>query len=168
VQFVKNSAIRYQGNRSAALPALRGTAAKGRGRAGQRVSPPPEVIQRQTGINDGKGFVFVLHTGEIYPSGFLPVSAGNVRRNSLTNVYRNSPLFRTLRDAGNLRGKCGDCEFRNLCGGSRSRSFAFTGDFLAEDPKCIYQPKATEPLLPTRVAPGLLSFDPAALVQLRG
>jgi radical SAM protein with 4Fe4S-binding SPASM domain len=141
---------------------------KAEGAAGQRVSPPREVIQRQAGINDGKGFVFVLHTGETYPSGFPPVSAGNVRRNSLTDVYRTRPLFRTLRDAGNLRGKCGDCEFRHLCGGSRSRSFGFTGDFLAEDPKCIYQPKATEPLLPTKAAPGLLSFDAAALVQLRG
>jgi radical SAM protein with 4Fe4S-binding SPASM domain len=83
------------------------------------------------------------------PARFIPVAsclfwAGNVRRNSLTDVYRNSPLFRTLRDAGNLRGKCGDCEFRNLCGGSRSRSFAVTGDYLAEDPKCMYQPKGTD------------------------
>jgi MoaA/NifB/PqqE/SkfB family radical SAM enzyme len=75
------------------------------------------VIQRQTGINDGKGLVFVSHTGEIYPSGFLYVSAGNVRRDSLIEVYRNSPLFRTPRDTDNLEGKRGDCEFRNLCGG---------------------------------------------------
>jgi len=102
---------------------------------------PPEVIQRQAGINDGKGFVFVSHTGEIYPSGFLPLAAGNVRRDSLTHVYRNSPLFRTLRDADNLHGKCGECEFRNLCGGSRSRSYALTGDFLAEEPRCVYVPK---------------------------
>jgi len=110
------------------------------------------------------------------PARFIPVASCLFRRatsarNSLTDVYRDSPLFRTLRDAGNLRGKCADCEFRNLCGGSRSRSFAFTGDLLAEDPKCIYQPKATDrpkPLLPTKVAPGLLSFDPAALIQLRG
>jgi radical SAM protein len=100
----------------------------------------PDVIQRQAGINDGKGFMFVSHTGEIFPSGFLPLSAGNVRRDSLVSVYRTSPLFRTLRDADNLRGKCGDCEYRNLCGGSRSRAFALTGDFLAEEPRCIYQP----------------------------
>lgn len=112
-------------------------------RSGDTPQAAPEIIQRQAGINDGKGFVFISHTGEIYPSGFLPVSAGNVRRNSLVDVYRDSPLFRTLRNADNLRGKCGECEFRNLCGGSRSRSFALTGDYLAEDPRCIHQPKAT-------------------------
>ena len=101
-----------------------------------------EVIHRQAGINDGKGFVFISHTGEIYPSGFLPISAGNVRRDSLVDIYRHSPLFRTLRDADNLHGKCGECEYRNLCGGSRSRCFALTGDYLAEDPRCVYQPKA--------------------------
>ena len=103
----------------------------------------PEVIQRQAGINDGKGFVFVSHTGEIYPSGFLPLAAGNVRHDSLTNVYRNSPLFRTLRDADSLRGKCGECDFRNLCGGPRSRSYALTGDFMAEEPRCVYEPKVS-------------------------
>jgi AdoMet-dependent heme synthase len=100
-----------------------------------------EVIKRQAGINDGKGFVFVSHTGEIYPSGFLPLAAGNVRRDSLTAVYRESPLFRTLRNADNLQGKCGECEYRNLCGGSRSRSYALTGNFLAEEARCVYEPK---------------------------
>ena len=114
---------------------------KAEGRTGTAVEAPPEIIQRQAGINDGKGFVFISHTGEIYPSGFLPLSAGNVRRDSLTDVYRHSPLFRTLRDADNLHGKCGQCEFRNLCGGSRSRSYALTGDFLAEDPRCVYEPR---------------------------
>jgi radical SAM protein len=99
-----------------------------------------EIIQRQAGINDGKGFVFVSHTGEIYPSGFLPISAGNIRRDSLKSVYRESALFRMLRNPENLKGKCRDCEYRNLCGGSRSRAYALTGDFLAEDPRCIYQP----------------------------
>ena len=110
----------------------------------QNSQMPADVIQRQAGINDGKGFVFVSHTGEIYPSGFLPLSAGNVRRDSLTEIYTHSPLFRTLRDTDNLRGKCGECEFRNLCGGSRSRSYALTGDFLAEDPRCVYQPKPND------------------------
>jgi MoaA/NifB/PqqE/SkfB family radical SAM enzyme len=77
------------------------------------MAPSPEVIQRQAGINDGKGLVFISHTGEIYRSGFLPLSAGNVRRNSLADVYRNCPLFRMLRQSDNLRRKCGDCEFRN-------------------------------------------------------
>ena len=94
------------------------------------------------GINDGKGFVFISHVGEVYPSGFLPVSGGNVRRHSLADIYRNSPLFQSLRDSKNLEGKCGVCEYREICGGSRARSFAMTGDLFAEEPCCVYQPKA--------------------------
>jgi AdoMet-dependent heme synthase len=100
------------------------------------------AIGRQAGINDGKGFAFVSHTGEIYPSGFLPLSAGNVRYQELSNVYRNSPLFRRLRDSAQLGGKCGACEFRNLCGGSRSRAYALTRDYMAEEPRCVYQPES--------------------------
>ena len=140
---------------------------KAEGRTG-RTQAPPEVIQRQAGINDGKGFVFVSHTGEIYPSGFLPISAGNVRRDSLVEIYRHSPLFRTLRDADNLGGKCGGCEFRNLCGGSRSRSYALTGDFLAEDPRCVYQPKSSgaQRRQPAPPLPPPAAGEP--LVQLHG
>lgn len=105
--------------------------------------PAPGAVARQAGINDGKGLVFISHTGEIYPSGFLPISAGNVRRDSLAEVYRRSPLFLALRDSDNLGGKCGRCEYRNLCGGSRSRAYALTGDCLAEDPRCVYQPPAS-------------------------
>jgi len=94
------------------------------------------------GINDGKGFVFISHVGEVYPSGFLPVSGGNVRRHSLAEIYRNSPLFQSLRDSKNLEGKCGVCEYREICGGSRARSFAMSGDLFAEEPCCVYQPKA--------------------------
>jgi radical SAM protein with 4Fe4S-binding SPASM domain len=97
-------------------------------------------IARQAGINDGKGFLFVSHTGEIFPSGFLPLSAGNVRSRSLVDAYRNSRLFRTLRNSDELGGKCGVCEYRNLCGGSRSRAFALEGDYLGADPNCAYQP----------------------------
>jgi radical SAM protein len=98
------------------------------------------VAWRTAGVSDGKGFVFVSHTGEIFPSGFLPVSGGNVLRDSLTDVYRNSGLFRSLRDTTQRGGKCGLCEYTKICGGSRSRAYAFTGDFLAEDPRCVYQP----------------------------
>ncbi len=94
------------------------------------------------GINDAKGFAFISHVGEVYPSGFLPLSAGNVRRQSLADLYRNSPLFRALRDPLRLKGKCGVCEFRNICGGSRARAFALTGDPFAEEPCCVYQPRA--------------------------
>jgi radical SAM protein len=98
------------------------------------------VAWRTAGVSDGKGFVFVSHTGEIFPSGFLPVTGGNVLRDSLTDVYRNSELFRSLRDTAQRGGKCGLCEYTKVCGGSRSRAYAFTGDFLAEDPRCVYQP----------------------------
>ena len=102
------------------------------------------VAWRTAGVSDGKGFVFVSHTGEIYPSGFLPVSGGNVLRDSLTDVYRHSDLFRTLRDTTQREGKCGLCEYQRICGGSRSRAYAFTGNYLAEDPRCVYQPHLAE------------------------
>ncbi len=94
------------------------------------------------GINDGKGFVFVSHTGEVFPSGFLPLSAGNVRRQSLADLYRNSPLLIALRDSSRLEGKCGVCEFREICGGSRARAYAVAGNVFAEEPCCVYHPKA--------------------------
>ena len=102
------------------------------------------VAWRTAGVSDGKGFVFVSHTGEIFPSGFLPISGGNVLRDSLVDVYRNSALFRTLRDTTQRGGKCGLCEYQKICGGSRSRAYAFTGDYLAEDPRCTYQPHMAE------------------------
>lgn len=102
--------------------------------------PAAGVIQRQAGINDGKGFLFISHTGEIFPSGFLEVSAGNVRRTPLRDAYCDSGLFRILRDSSALEGKCGGCEYRNLCGGSRSRAYALTGDYLQSDPRCSYIP----------------------------
>lgn len=107
---------------------------------GGRPAGAPGGIQRQAGINDGKGFVFISHTGEIFPSGFLPVSARNVRSRSLGETYRTSPLFLALRDPDRLGGKCGACEYRNLCGGSRSRAYALTGNWLAADPRCAYKP----------------------------
>lgn len=97
-------------------------------------------IARQAGINDGKGFVFVSHTGEIFPSGFLEVSSGNVRNVSLRDAYRTAPLFQVLRNSDTLEGKCGACEYRNLCGGSRSRAYALTGNYLESDPRCVYIP----------------------------
>ncbi len=99
------------------------------------------TIARKAGINDGKGLLFISHTGEIYPSGFLEISAGNVRNVRLADAYRNSRLFRVLRNGDALGGKCGACEYRNLCGGSRSRAWAITGDFLAADPRCAYVPQ---------------------------
>jgi AdoMet-dependent heme synthase len=88
----------------------------------------------------GSGFVFISHRGEVQPSGFLPVSAGNVRRRSLVDIYRTAPLFTGLRDPDRLRGRCGACEFRQVCGGSRARAYAVTGDLFAEEPACAHQP----------------------------
>jgi radical SAM protein with 4Fe4S-binding SPASM domain len=90
--------------------------------------------------NHGKGFVFVSHTGEVYPSGFLPLSAGNVRHMRLAAIYRDNSLFQALRTPDRLEGKCGRCEFRFVCGGSRARAYAMTGNVFAEDPACVYQP----------------------------
>lgn len=98
------------------------------------------MVFRTAGVSDGRGFVFVSHTGEIYPSGFLPISAGNVRQDSLVDVYRSSTLFRELRDPSLREGKCGLCEYVKICGGSRSRAYSLTGDYLAEDPRCVYMP----------------------------
>jgi AdoMet-dependent heme synthase len=92
------------------------------------------------GVNDGRGFMFISHLGEVMPSGFLPLPVGNVREHDPVALYRDAPLFRELRDPSALRGKCGRCEFREVCGGSRARAFAVTGDHLAADPSCPYQP----------------------------
>jgi radical SAM protein len=92
------------------------------------------------GTNDGKGVLFVSHTGEIFPSGFLPIPCGRFPFDSVVHVYQKSELFRALRDPERLGGKCGACEFRKVCGGSRARAFAVTGDPLAEEPDCAYVP----------------------------
>lgn len=95
-------------------------------------------------VNDGRGFLFISHRGEIYPSGFLPVGCGNVRSTDPIQVYREHPLFRKLRDPSALSGKCGVCEYRAVCGGSRARAFALTGDPLASDALCEYVPQGYE------------------------
>jgi radical SAM protein with 4Fe4S-binding SPASM domain len=123
---------------------------KNGGTAATWVANPPDGIGRAPrGINDGKGFVFISHLGEVFPSGFLPVSAGNIRKHSLADLYRHSPLFVALRDSENLKGKCGACEFREVCGGSRARAYALSGDMFAEEPCCVYQPRAVAPRLAT-------------------
>lgn len=93
------------------------------------------------GVNDGNGFLFISHTGDIEPSGFLPIPAGNVRRDDIVDIYRNHPLFVDLRDPEKLKGRCGICEYRNVCGGQRGRAFGVTGDYLATDPACAFIPK---------------------------
>lgn len=92
------------------------------------------------GVNDGKGFLFVSHLGDIMPSGFLPIAAGNVRRDDVVEVYRHHPLFQELRDPTRLKGRCGRCEYREICGGQRGRAYGVTGDYLEADPACVYEP----------------------------
>jgi metal-sulfur cluster biosynthetic enzyme len=93
-------------------------------------------------VTDGNGFVFIDHRGDICPSGFLPLPAGNVRRDDLVAVYRDDAMFRALREPAGFGGRCGVCEYRDGCGGSRARAFAMTGDALGEDPGCGWRPAA--------------------------
>lgn len=105
----------------------------------------PEQIQRTSvyhgfGIRDGHGIMFVSNTGDIQPAGFLPLTLGNVRKDGLADTYRNAPLWRSLHNPNEFKGKCGRCEHRIICGGSRARAYAHTGDALESDPFCPYQP----------------------------
>lgn len=113
----------------------------------QAAAPPRErpahssqPWMRFPAVGDGKGFVFISHTGEICPSGFLPDPIGNVRTDNLLETYREDPMMRRLRSPETFGGKCGVCEFRQLCGGSRSRAFTMAGDAFAEEPTCAYVP----------------------------
>jgi len=132
---------------------------------GNREITPDAIGRAPRGLNDGKGFLFVSHTGDVYPSGFLPFSAGSVRQDDLATIYRNSPLFRDLRDTGMLEGKCGACEFKQICGGSRARAYALTGDPFAEEPCCAYVPKG---YVPAAALPNSAVTRPARLHVLQG
>jgi AdoMet-dependent heme synthase len=93
-------------------------------------------------VNDGNGFIFVSHTGDVFPSGLLPIKVGNIRENRLDQIYRTSPVLNELRNPDLYKGKCGMCEYRKVCGGSRSRAYAMTGDYLASEPFCTYIPQS--------------------------
>jgi radical SAM protein len=108
--------------------------------AENELKPRPTIRRTPMHINAGNGFVFISHLGDVYPSGFMPVKAGNVREQSLVEVYRNASLFQALRDPSQLEGRCGFCEFSGVCGGSRSRAYAMTGNPMAEEPFCTYEP----------------------------
>jgi len=97
---------------------------------------------RGFGIRDGHGIMFVSNTGDICPAGFLPLVVGNVRRDRVADVYRNAAAFQSLHDPTQFEGRCGYCEYHALCGGSRARAYEATGNPLAEDPFCAYQPKS--------------------------
>lgn len=105
--------------------------------------PPRDRVQRAPlGVNDGRGVMFVSHTGMVYPSGFMPIASGKFPRQSIVDIYQKSATFVGLRDKSRLKGKCGLCEYKTVCGGSRARAYAVTGDPYAAEPDCVYLPKA--------------------------
>ena len=150
---------RVLAGRRGARPAASLTAWRG---APSRMAADP-VRRAPRAVTDGNGFVFVDHVGNVCPSGFLPLPTGNVRTDDLVEVYRNDALLCALRDPNQLGGRCGVCEYRDRCGGSRARAYAATGDPLAEDPGCAWQPGAVAaviagasdaPLAPTTTGAG--------------
>lgn len=102
--------------------------------------PGGDIQRAPLGVNDGKGVIFISHTGVVQPSGFMPIRCGNVLETSVVDIYRDSPLLQSLRDGDLLNGKCGVCDFRHICGGSRARAYALTRDPLGSDPDCVYIP----------------------------
>ncbi len=122
-------------------PSYRRIAIKKMRAAGMRAPAMKDTsVYRGFQIRDGHGIVFVSNLGDIYPSGFLPLRCGNVRKDNLVEVYRHSDTFRGLHSPDEFHGKCGMCEYSHICGGSRARAYAYTGDPLGSDPFCPYQP----------------------------
>ena len=105
-----------------------------------RLNLPDAGHRAPLGVRDGNGIMFVGHDGVIFPAGFLPVECGRFPEQSVVEVYQQHPIFLSLRDPDGFKGKCGVCEFRQICGGSRSRAFGVTGDILASEPDCVYEP----------------------------
>jgi len=103
--------------------------------------PGGSIGHAPKGVNAGNGYVFISHIGDIYPSGFLPLKTGDVRNDSLADIYSNHEVFRLLRNSDCLTGKCGLCEYRTVCGGCRSRAYAMTGNIMAPEPFCVYNPR---------------------------
>ncbi len=103
--------------------------------------PEGEPRLRSAYTRDGYGIIFVAYNGDVYPSGFAPLKLGNVKVDSLVDIYRESEVLRKIRRA-EFKGRCGICEFRYICGGSRARALAIKGDILEEDPACVYLPKS--------------------------
>jgi AdoMet-dependent heme synthase len=102
---------------------------------------PSDLNAMTKGCRAGTGVCFISHEGEVYPCGYLPVIAGDLRKQTFSDIWENSTVFHELRDTSGLKGKCGCCEFRNVCMGCRARAYAATGDFMDEEPFCVYQPR---------------------------
>ena len=114
--------------------------------AGHNGHPHPDDMNAVTkGCLAGTGVCFISHQGEVYPCGYLPVLAGDLRQQSFEEIWRGAAVFQQLRDTANLKGRCGRCEFRNVCLGCRARAYAATGNYLDEEPFCIYQPQMQNP-----------------------
>jgi radical SAM protein with 4Fe4S-binding SPASM domain len=114
-------------------------------RAGGHPGSHPDGMNAVTkGCLAGTGVAFISYQGEVFPCGYLPALAGNLHHQSLEEIWNNAPVFQELRDTDNLKGKCGYCEFRNICMGCRARAFAATGDYMDEEPFCVYQPRTVE------------------------
>jgi AdoMet-dependent heme synthase len=125
------------------MPGSTGIALKpqGVGRpVGHPGSHPSDLNAMTKGCLAGTGVCFISHEGEVYPCGYLPVVAGDLRKQTFLDIWENSTVFHELRDTSGLKGKCGCCEFRNVCMGCRARAYAATGDFMDEEPFCVYQP----------------------------
>ncbi len=105
---------------------------------------PSDMNAMTKGCLAGTGVCFISHEGEVYPCGYLPVIAGDLRKQSFSDIWDNAEVFQQLRQTDNLKGKCGCCEFRNVCMGCRARAYAATGDFLDEEPFCVYEPKMVQ------------------------
>ncbi len=109
---------------------------------GSRTAATAGMDRATRGCLAGNGYCFVSHRGEVFPCGYLPLEAGNVRTQSFREIYQRSGLFRALRDLSRLEGKCGVCEYAAVCGGCRARAYSATGNVLAEEPFCLYRPRA--------------------------
>jgi radical SAM protein with 4Fe4S-binding SPASM domain len=107
---------------------------------GHGTGHPSGMNSMTRGCLAGTGVCFISHQGDVYPCGYLPVSAGSVRRTPFREIWEDAPVFASLRDMQLLEGKCGSCEFKQLCTGCRARAYGITGNYLAEEPFCIYQP----------------------------
>jgi radical SAM protein with 4Fe4S-binding SPASM domain len=110
------------------------------GHSGHPGGHPGDMNAMTKGCLAGTGVCFISHEGEVFPCGYLPALAGDLRKLSFAEIWNESVVFNQLRDDDNLKGKCGCCEFRHVCMGCRARAFAATGDFLAEEPFCVYEP----------------------------
>lgn len=110
-------------------------------KSGKKVPLSELPVSRGFGIRDGNGIMFISNTGNVFPSGFLPAKAGNVRVTNVVEIYRDSEIFKNLRKPDEFKGKCGVCEFRYVCGGSRARAYIHSGDVMESDMLCDYQPK---------------------------